>query len=242
MTGNHGFHAARRRRVRIRRRWQRTQGRDRRRPRSPGSVRGGEASLAIDAVRRGGMETSRPRSSSSPRQRGAIGRAHPAARIAAQHHLGSPGDRDAHGVGSAIGEIAGGVGPAEEAADHGVRRLHAHVPDARVAPAAARRPPRTAISPRADSRRRSSAGLRRRARAGARRRAPPSRTGPAPRRTPRWLPQAAQDRRLDVGRHDLRERAVAVENSGRRIVMASPSGASVPAGRAGSARCARPRR
>ena len=121
-----------------------------------------------------------------PRQRRAIGRAH----AACTDRAGSRCDRramaDAHGrplLRSAT-RRASSRRRSSSTVDDDVGRLDAHVPDAHVpAPAAARRPTRTATSPRADSTRRWSAALRRRARAAARRRAPPSRTGPAPRRT-----------------------------------------------------------
>ena len=112
------------------------------------------------------------------------------------------------------------------------------------APAAPRRPTRTAIARHAGSRRRSAAARRRRApraRAGGHRRARPSRTGRARRRT-RHSPsdRPLEDGGLDLRRHHLGVGAVAVENARDALLTASPSGEWARAGRAGNARCARP--
>ena len=181
---------------------------DHREPGLPGAARPAPAGLALERRRDASADRRRlagstpcvlaarhlePAFEEQPRQRGAVGRRSaraPTRSVTCERRAG-PGSWRAPSV------VDDAASPRlEQAVDDGLGRLDAHVPDAHgLRPAAWRRPTRTATSPRADSRRRSSAARRRRARAAARRRGPPSRTDRAPRRTRRRPPTGRPARR-----------------------------------------------
>ena len=128
----------------------------------------------------------------------------------------SPGVRDAHSARSAIGRVAGAVAPVEQSVDDRVGRLHPHVPDAHASLRqlrAGRReePLHRARIARGDLQRPLGGELAQ-ARVAARRHL--AQIGHRV-ELDVGFGEAVQHGRLDLGRHDLRVRAVAVEDSAR---------------------------